>query len=109
MGLTRRQRQALEFIKDYWNQYDRAPTYREIGQGICTGHWYHSTVHRLLSALITRGHLRRGAARFRNIEIVPDSALASTLLPNDASAKTAPSDTDLSAGCDVGGRFSRSI
>ena len=67
-GLTRRQQQALEFIREYAAEHERmSPSIVEIGarMGTCK-----SNVFRILTRLEERGAIRRLRNRARAIEVV---------------------------------------
>lgn len=55
MGLTKRQREYLDWIKDYIAMHDgQSPSYEEIGAGMDTTT---SAAQRIAQELIERGHL----------------------------------------------------
>lgn len=68
MGLTPRERRALEIIQAYMAEHDGvAPTLEYIGQQL---EITRSGVHRLLGGLETRGAIRRLPRQARAIEII---------------------------------------
>ena len=66
--LTAKQRDLLNFLKRYQDEFDHAPSFDEMKDAI--GLKSKSGIHRLVSALEERGHIRRLANRARAIEIV---------------------------------------
>lgn len=58
LGLMPRQRDALAYISAYINSRGYSPSYLEIAAAIGLGS--KSGVHRLVTALEKRGHIRRG-------------------------------------------------
>ncbi|MFN3865317.1 MAG: transcriptional repressor LexA [Demequina sp.] len=84
-GLTDRQRRILETIKDSVESRGYPPSMREIGESV--GLTSTSSVKHQLSALETKGFLRRDPHRPRAIEVVlPDSAAATTAAPVEVPA-----------------------
>jgi SOS-response transcriptional repressor LexA len=70
--LTTRQQQALDFIADFQAKREgKSPTFREIRDGL----GLHSSgyVGNIVRDLEKLGHIRRGAGKTRNIEIVRPS------------------------------------
>jgi SOS-response transcriptional repressor LexA len=67
-GLTRRQRDTLNFIKDFIAKNDYAPTFDEIGEAV--GIPSKSTIAWLLDQLAERGHIIQLAGQSRSIAIV---------------------------------------
>ena len=68
MSLTRRQSEILNFITEHCTQHGYAPTLQEIGN-----HFQLSsvaTVHKHVSQLVEKGHLRRGRNQGRGLELV---------------------------------------
>lgn len=70
--LTAKQRELLNFLMKYQAEFDHAPSFEEMKEAI--GLKSKSGIHRLVSALEERGHIRRLANRARAIEIVDVSA-----------------------------------
>ena len=66
--LTAKQRELLNFLKEYQSEFDHAPSFDEMKNAI--GLKSKSGIHRLVSALEERGHIRRLANRARAIEII---------------------------------------
>ncbi|MGC6529510.1 MAG: transcriptional repressor LexA [Candidatus Puniceispirillaceae bacterium] len=76
--LTAKQRELLNFLKEYQSEFDHAPSFDEMKNAI--GLKSKSGIHRLVSALEERGHIRRLANRARAIEIIdtPSASPADT-------------------------------
>jgi repressor LexA len=74
IGLTHKQRDCLSFIQSYTDEHGASPSFEEMKAGL--GLKSKSGVHRLLTALIERGHLRRMEYRARAIEIVDHNPLS---------------------------------
>ena len=68
--LTAKQRDLLNFLKQYQDQHDHAPSFDEMKNAI--GLKSKSGIHRLVSALEERGYIRRLANRARAIEIIEE-------------------------------------
>ena len=76
VGLTTKQRNALAFISSYMEQHGGvAPSYQDITNGL--GMRSRSSAHRLIKALVSRGHIRQlafnegeGNALSRSLEVV---------------------------------------
>src|SRR5260370_35733969 len=66
-GMTRRQRRILQFIGDWVQERGYSPSIREIGRAV--GLTSTSSVEHQLSALESKGHLRRAAACPRTVEV----------------------------------------
>lgn len=66
--LTAKQRELLNFLTLYQENNDHAPSFDEMKDAI--GLKSKSGIHRLVSALEERGHIRRLANRARAIEII---------------------------------------
>jgi SOS-response transcriptional repressor LexA len=64
-GLTERQQELLTFIRTYYAEHHRAPSFHEMKDGI--GLKSKSAVHRLIVHLEARGHLVRVPSRARAI------------------------------------------
>lgn len=74
IGLTHKQRDCLAFIRAYMDEHESSPSFEEIREGL--GLTSKSGVHRLIDALVERGHIRRIPSRARAIEIVEHNPLA---------------------------------
>ncbi len=78
MKLTKRQKEILDFIRDFIDEQGYSPSMEEIAAhfGIASL----NAVYKHLEALESRGHLHRDANRARSIELhQPDAAQAVTL------------------------------
>lgn len=75
-GITKRQGECLDFIRDRIAATGRPPSYLEIRAGL--GVKSNNCVHRLVKALERRGHIRRLPGEGRSITLVerPDRAMA---------------------------------
>lgn len=74
--LYRRQRQILDFIKQYIERYGYSPTLGEIAESISVSSL--ATVHEHLQALIQKGVIKKFEGAVRGIEIV-DQKISTTL------------------------------
>lgn len=72
IGLTRRQHEALIFIEKFSQHYGYAPSYQEIGRQL--GLASKSGVHRIITALEERGHIKRRPDRARSIVLLEGAA-----------------------------------
>ena len=72
--LTAKQRDLLNFLKQYQDQHDHAPSFDEMKNAI--GLKSKSGIHRLVSALEERGYIRRLANRARAIEIIEEPQIS---------------------------------
>lgn len=82
MGLTRRQRDLLDFIGAYMATENVAPSFEEMKNGI--GLKSKSGIHRLIHSLEERGFINRLPYRNRAIEILqPVSPRLTKLAPRD--------------------------
>lgn len=68
MSLSKRQQQILEFMRDYWRQHQRAPTVREIQEGLHLSST--SVVNHHLEALDRKGFIVRDRGVSRGIKVV---------------------------------------
>ena len=75
--LTRKQSELLEFLVKHSEEHDVPPSYDEMRDAL--GLASKSGIHRLVSGLEERGHIRRLANRARAIEILRPSAAAANL------------------------------
>jgi len=55
--LTPRQKQVLDYIKEYISQHDYAPTYEEIGQAVRLSST--ATIHNHIRALVKKGYIQK--------------------------------------------------
>ncbi len=66
-GLTKRQGEALEFIRKFINEHSKPPTYREMGQHL--GISSTRTISDLVRALERKGYIEREVGRSRGINL----------------------------------------
>ncbi|MCP5116611.1 MAG: transcriptional repressor LexA [bacterium] len=66
MALTRRQKDVLDFLVQFVEENSYSPSYEEIAAGLRLASL--ATVHKHISALETKGYLRRGFNQSRSIE-----------------------------------------
>lgn len=74
--LYRRQKQILDFIKQYIDKYSYSPTLGEIAEAIGVSSL--ATVHEHLQALSTKGVIKRFEGAVRGIEVI-DQKISSAL------------------------------
>ena len=67
--LTRRQRQILDYLKEFIDRHGYAPSLEEIGRRFNLSSL--ATVHKHLTNLQEKGFIRRAWNRSRSIELVP--------------------------------------
>lgn len=67
-GLTKRQREVLDFITTFIGKHSYAPSLAEIGEAMHLSAL--ATVHKHVTNLTEKGYLRRRWGRSRSIEIV---------------------------------------
>lgn len=67
-GLTARMRELLEFIEAYHDQKQIMPSYDEMREAV--GLASKAGVHRLITSLEERGHVRRIYHKARSLELV---------------------------------------
>jgi repressor LexA len=73
MALTRRQRQVLDVIREFIERNGYSPSLEEIGEEL--GLSSVATVHKHVSHLVQKGHVRRSWNQNRSIEpVLPDPA-----------------------------------
>ena len=86
MPLTKRQKEILDFIRDFLEEHGYAPSFEEIAERF--GYASLATVHEHLENLRAKGYIRKGYNESRSIEVVPTqmsvSAVAVPLLGNVA-------------------------
>lgn len=69
MGVTKRQKEYLDWIKTYISQNDgEAPSYEQISEAM--GNTGVSSVHRIVQAIIARGHLVNIKGATRSLAVV---------------------------------------
>ncbi|OGE19618.1 repressor LexA [Candidatus Daviesbacteria bacterium RIFCSPHIGHO2_02_FULL_41_10] len=74
--LYRRQKQILDFIKQYIDKYSYSPTLSEIAEAIGVSSL--ATVHEHLQALVTKGVIKKFEGAVRGIEVL-DQKISSAL------------------------------
>lgn len=67
MALTKRQKQALDFIADFVDENGYCPSYEEIASGLDLASL--ATVHKHISVLESKGYLKRGFNQSRSLEL----------------------------------------
>ena len=77
--LTPKQATALKFIKEYWLQHGRAPTYNEISQALDNPS--KGNTYRIVDQLIARGHVTRKYGFHRSLQVVPERPIVIDLPP----------------------------
>ena len=78
-GLTRRQREALDFIYGFYLEYGAAPSCQEIA--VHLGVKWKQSAHRLVRALEARGAVRRRRGQARSVVPVLRNAVTLELPP----------------------------
>src|SRR6056297_804198 len=66
--LTKRQKEILDFIQNFFKKYGYSPTFREIGDNL--GISSSATVHTHIENLRNKGYLKSGYNKGRSIELV---------------------------------------
>jgi repressor LexA len=69
MALTRRQKEVLDFIVVFLKEHEFSPSFEEIADGM--GLASIATVHKHLTALETKGYLKRSFNQSRALELGP--------------------------------------
>ncbi len=69
MALTKRQKQVLDFIRDFVDDNGYCPSYEEIARGLSLASL--ATVHKHISMLETKSYLKRGFNQSRSLELLP--------------------------------------
>src|SRR5579872_1271026 len=80
--LYRKEREVLEFIVQFQNQYAYSPTLTEIARA--TGHRANSTVHSLIAALVTKGYIQKDEGNARVLKVI-DPKVTSIMRGNSVS------------------------
>ena len=70
-SLTKRQREVLDFIQGYIDQYDYGPSLHEIKDHL--GVSSVATVHKHIKALKDRGRVGSLSGRARSIFVIPET------------------------------------
>lgn len=68
LGLTARQSELLTYIREYRVLFDRAPSYVEMAKEL--GLRSTNDIHRLVTNLEERGHIRRMPGQARSISVI---------------------------------------
>jgi len=63
--VTKRQKQCLDFVLNFWERHGYGPSYQEISDGL--GMKNKSGAYRIVTLLCERGQLRKHAGRARSI------------------------------------------
>ncbi|MFW6079434.1 MAG: transcriptional repressor LexA [Gemmatimonadota bacterium] len=80
MGLTKRQKEILDFLHEFLHEHGYAPSFEEIASHF--GYASLATVHEHLENLREKGYIRKSYNETRSIELVPtDMRLAAVELP----------------------------
>jgi len=69
MALTKRQKQAMDFIAGFVEQNGYSPSYEEIAQGLKLASL--ATVHKHILALEAKNYVKRGFNRSRSLDLGP--------------------------------------
>ncbi len=69
MALTRRQKDVLDFIVSFVEEHGYSPSYEEIAAGLELASL--ATVHKHISALASKGYVRRAFNQSRSVEVAP--------------------------------------
>src|SRR5260221_8809805 len=80
--LYRKEREVLEFIVQFQNQYGYSPTLTEIAGA--TGHRANSTVHSLIASLVDKGYVQKVEGNARVVKVI-DAKINSTMRGNSVS------------------------
>lgn len=80
--LYRKEREVLEFIVQFQNQYGYSPTLTEIAGA--TGHRANSTVHSLIASLVDKGYIQKVEGNARVLKVIDDK-INSTMRGNSVS------------------------
>ena len=98
-GMTQRQRQILELIKDRIADRGYPPTVREIGKAV--GLASPSSVHAQISALVRAGRLRRDPSKPRALVVVEDQPNRSKRRSAQSSHRPVPLVGTIAAGMPI--------
>ncbi len=80
--LYRKEREVLEFLVQFQNQYGYSPTLTEISQA--TGHRANSTVHSLIRSLVEKGYVQKVEGNARVLKVI-DPKVTSVMRGNQVS------------------------
>jgi repressor LexA len=76
MAITRRQKDVLDFIREFVERCGYSPSFEEIARGLELNSL--ATVHKHISNLEKKGLLQRGHNRSRSIDILPEQSRSAT-------------------------------
>lgn len=76
MAITRRQKDVLDFIREFVERCGYSPSFEEIARGLELNSL--ATVHKHISNLEKKGLLQRGHNRSRSIDILPEPSRSAT-------------------------------
>lgn len=80
--LYKKEREVLEFLAQFQNQFAYSPTLQEIAKA--TGHKSNSTIHALIRSLVDKGYVQKVDGNTRVLKIIDDK-IAVTMLGNQPS------------------------
>ncbi|HEX7042148.1 MAG TPA: transcriptional repressor LexA [Patescibacteria group bacterium] len=80
--LYKKEREVLEFLVQFQNQYGYSPTLTEIAKA--TGHKANSTVHTLIRSLVDKGYIQKVEGNARILKVI-DQKIASVMRGNSPS------------------------
>ena len=69
-GLTKRQKEYLDFIRAFIAENEHSPSFEEIGAGMNTSI---SAAHRIVQELVERGYVVASSGQQRSIAIIPET------------------------------------
>ncbi|HSH45248.1 MAG TPA: transcriptional repressor LexA [Longimicrobiales bacterium] len=75
--LTRKQKEILDFVRDFSESHGYAPSFEEIADGF--GYGSLATVHEHLENLRAKGYIRKAFNESRSIELVPTEVRAAAV------------------------------
>lgn len=75
MAITRRQKDVLDFIREFVDRCGYSPSFEEIARGLELNSL--ATVHKHISNLEKKGLLQRGHNRSRSIDVLPEQSRSS--------------------------------
>jgi repressor LexA len=79
MPLTKRQREILDYVESFLENYGYSPSFEEIARAF--GYSSLATVHEHLSNLEKKGFLRKNYNKSRSLEVVPSEGALAEELP----------------------------
>jgi repressor LexA len=79
MPLTKRQREILDYVESFLENYGYSPSFEEIAKFF--GYSSLATVHEHLSNLERKGYLRKNYNKSRSLELVPSEGTLAVDLP----------------------------